>query len=114
MKPPLSLLITLVTLPFAARGQSLPAIDFNRDIRPIFSENCFACHGPDSGKRKAEFRLDEKASAFGKAESGEIPIVAGQPEKSEVIRRITTEDKDDVMPPRKERKQLIRPGTVRP
>ena len=106
MKPPLSLLITLVTLPFAARGQSLPAIDFNRDIRPIFSENCFACHGPDSGKRKAEFRLDEKASAFGKAESGEIPIVAGQPEKSEVIRRITTEDKDDVMPPRKERKQL--------
>ena len=82
------------------------AIDFAREVRPILSEHCFACHGPDAGKRKSGLRLDEKESAFGKAESGEIAIVPGAPERSELIRRITTSDKDDVMPPPKEHKQL--------
>ena len=100
------LILTLATLPLAARGELQPSIDFNRDIRPILSENCYTCHGPDTNKRKAELRLDQKESAFGKAESGETPITPGVPEKSEVIRRITTEDKDDVMPPPKEHKKL--------
>ena len=104
MKTVLSLILAM--LPLAARGAVPPAIDFNRDIRPIFSENCYTCHGPDTNKRKAGLRLDQRESAFGKAESGEVPVTPGEPEKSEVIRRITTEDKDDVMPPPKEHKKL--------
>src|SRR4051794_10133044 len=81
-------------------------IDFSRDIRPIFSENCYACHGPDGDKRKAELRLDRKESAFGKAKSGEIAVVPGDLAKSELIRRVTAPDKDDIMPPPKEHRQL--------
>ena len=90
----------------SARGEIQTAIDFNRDIRPILSDNCFACHGPDTNKRKAGLRLDEKESAFGKAESGEVAIVPGDPDKSEVLRRIVSTDKDEQMPPPKEHKKL--------
>ena len=106
MKPVLPFFLSLAMLPIGVRAELAPAIDFNRDIRPIFSEHCFTCHGPDTNKRKAGLRLDEKESAFGKAESGEVPITPGAPEKSEVMRRITTEDRDDVMPPPKEHKKL--------
>jgi len=81
-------------------------VDFAKEIRPLFSDNCFACHGPDSNKRKAGLRLDQKESAFGKAESGEIAIVPGDLEKSELLRRVTSTDKDEVMPPPKEHKTL--------
>ena len=81
-------------------------IDFARDIRPILSDHCFACHGPDANKRKAELRLDLKDSAFGKAKSGAVAIVPGDLEKSELVRRICTTDPDDVMPPPKELKKL--------
>ncbi len=100
------LLPILLTAATASAEITTAKIDFNRDIRPIFSEHCFACHGPDSNKRKAELRFDRKESAFGKAESGEIAVVPGSLEKSELIRRITTTDKDDVMPPAKEHKPL--------
>ena len=106
MKPVFFHLLALAALPLAARGAVQPAVDFNRDIRPIFSENCYTCHGPDTNKRKAGLRLDQKESAFGKAESGEVPVTPGEPEKSEVIRRLTTSDPDDVMPPPKEHKKL--------
>ena len=100
---PLLIVLTAAT----ASAETAPAkIDFNRDIRPIFSEHCYTCHGPDSNKRKAGLRLDRKEAAFGKAESGEIAVVPGSLEKSEMIRRITTTDKDDVMPPLKEHKAL--------
>ena len=81
-------------------------IDFNRDIRLILSENCYTCHGPDAAKLKANLRFDLKESALGKAKSGEIAVVPGAPEKSEMIRRLTTTDPDDVMPPAKEDKAL--------
>lgn len=81
-------------------------IDFARDIRPILSDHCFACHGPDSNKRKGELRLDIKDSAFGKAESGAVAIVPGDLEKSELVKRISASDPDDVMPPPKDSKQL--------
>ena len=86
-------------------------VDFAREIRPLLSENCFACHGPDSNKRKAGLRLDQKESAFGKNESGEIAIVSGDLEKSELLRRVISTDKDEVMPPPKEHKKL-RPEQV--
>ncbi|MGI8603599.1 MAG: PSD1 and planctomycete cytochrome C domain-containing protein [Verrucomicrobiales bacterium] len=80
-------------------------IDFNRDVRPILSEHCFACHGPDKAKRKADLRLDTRDGLFS-AIDGIVPVVAGKPEQSEVIRRITSSDEDDVMPPPKANKKL--------
>ena len=82
-------------------------IDFTRRIRPILSENCFACHGPDEKKRKAGLRLDLKAEVFKKLKSGEFALVPGDPEHSELIRRITTADEDDRMPPLKSGKHLV-------
>ncbi len=86
---------TLLTglLPFV--GSS---IEFNRQIRPILSNNCFECHGPDGKQRKAKRRLDTKAGAFSDA-NGKRPFVAGKPNQSEAYQRITTGDPDDLMPP---------------
>jgi mono/diheme cytochrome c family protein len=89
-----------------ARAASTDTIDFTRRIRPILSENCFACHGPDEKKRKAGLRLDLKAEAFKKLKSGEYALVPGDPAHSELIRRITTADPDDKMPPPKSGKHL--------
>ena len=74
-------------------------IEFNRDIRPILSDACFPCHGPDPAQRKANLRFDTKSGAFSELSDGRHPIVAGQPEESELIRRITTSDTDTIMPP---------------
>src|SRR5437660_12655507 len=81
-------------------------IDFNRDIRSILTENCFKCHGPDDGARKAKMRLDIRAEALKPAKSGLLPIVPGAPEKSELVARITASDPDDRMPPLKSGKKL--------
>ncbi len=81
-------------------------VDFNRDIRPVFSENCYACHGPDSNKRKAGLRLDIKEGALAKLKSDNFAIVPGNPEKSALVGRITTKDEDDRMPPLKTGKHL--------
>src|ERR1044071_6781269 len=89
----------------AVRGAAI-AIDFNRDIRPIISENCNACHGPDKEKRKANLRLDEEAGSRAELKDGKHAIVPGHPEQSELIARVTTTDEDDVMPPRKTNKKL--------
>ncbi|MEO8429504.1 MAG: PSD1 and planctomycete cytochrome C domain-containing protein, partial [Verrucomicrobiota bacterium] len=86
-------------------------VDFNRDIRSILSENCYACHGPDGSKRKAKLRLDKQEDAFKPAKSGEFAIVPGDLSKSELIRRITTQDEDDRMPPAKSGKHLT-PGQI--
>jgi hypothetical protein len=88
-----------------ARGAA-GAIDFNRDIRPIISDNCASCHGPDKEKRKANLRLDEEASSRAELKDGKHAIVPGHPEQSELVARITTTDEDDVMPPRKTNKKL--------
>jgi hypothetical protein len=82
-------------------------IDFNRDIRPILSDNCFACHGPDKAKRKAELRLDTKEGLFGEVD-GNYPVVAGKVEKSEVYLRIAAEDEEERMPPKKTGKTLTK------
>lgn len=82
------------------------ALDFNRDIRPILSDNCFACHGPDAQNQKADLRLDVRDDALIPAKSGAIAIVPCKPEESELIKRIFTSDEDDLMPPGNSHKQL--------
>ena len=88
------------------KAASTSTIQFNRDIRTILSDNCFACHGPDENKRKAKLRFDQKDVPFKPAKSGEIPIVAGDPAKSELIKRITSKDEVEKMPPPKSGKKL--------
>src|SRR5579859_5277457 len=91
----------------APTGQATrPKVDLNHDIRPIFAENCFACHGPDEAKRKARLRLDLHDIAVQPAKSGAIAIVPGSAEKSELIKRTTSQDEDERMPPLKTGKRL--------
>ncbi|MBL6766229.1 MAG: DUF1553 domain-containing protein [Verrucomicrobiae bacterium] len=73
-------------------------VDFNREIRSILSNKCFACHGPDEEERKAGLRLDTQEGAF-RDMKGHAAIVSGKPERSELINRIATSDADDLMPP---------------
>lgn len=85
----------------AAASVAVPAgapINYNRDIRPLLAENCYACHGPDEAQRKAHLRLDVKEEAF-KARKHGAAIVAGKAEGSSLIDRLTTTDEDDRMPP---------------
>ncbi len=73
-------------------------VDFNRDIRPILSETCFACHGPDQNKRKADLRLDTKEGLQGLGGAPHV-IVPGKPGESEIISRLTSEAPEERMPP---------------
>src|SRR5437867_10108067 len=81
-------------------------IDFNRQILPLLSENCFACHGPDASQRKAKLRLDTKDGAFAELRSGGHAIVPGKSSESKMIAKITAVDPKDRMPPAKTGKQL--------
>lgn len=81
-------------------------ISFNRDIKPLLSENCFTCHGPDEEKLEGGFRLDVRESAIGEADSGEHPIVPGNSAKSEIIARMMSTDADVKMPPPETGKRL--------
>jgi hypothetical protein len=74
-------------------------VEFNRDIRPIFSDTCFACHGPDENKVKGKLRLDSLEAARKGGKSGEPAITPGHPETSLVMKRLQTKDADDHMPP---------------
>ena len=74
-------------------------VDFNRDVRPILSDHCFACHGFDDKTRKASLRLDLKESALRGGKSGKPALVPGKPEASELVVRVLTQDADDHMPP---------------
>jgi hypothetical protein len=74
-------------------------LQFNRDIRPILSDNCFRCHGFDKNTREADLRLDTAEAAFAETASGAVPIVPGKPDESEILVRITSEDDDLRMPP---------------
>ena len=73
--------------------------DFARDVRPILSNRCFKCHGPDEDHREAGLRLDVREAALAELDSGTRAIVPGHPDDSEVIARITSTDPDLVMPP---------------
>ncbi|MCU0704028.1 MAG: PSD1 and planctomycete cytochrome C domain-containing protein [Fimbriiglobus sp.] len=92
---PLAVVLTLA--PFARAAD----IDFNRDVRPILSNNCFACHGPDDKERKGKLRLD---TFDGATKNGSL--VPGKPDESEFIARVVSTDENDVMPPAKTGKKL--------
>src|ERR1700733_9964626 len=74
-------------------------VDFTRDIRPILANNCLKCRGVDDKARKGNLRLDVRDSAIVAAKSGDLPIVPGKPDQSALIRRITSADPDEHMPP---------------
>ena len=100
--------VLLLSLPAVALT-GLPAladIQFNRDIRPLLSENCFLCHGPDPGTRKAGLRLDTKEGFFERTEKRGPTVIAGNPDESPLYQRITTSDEDDLMPPPESHKEL--------
>ena len=81
-------------------------VDFNRDVRPILSDKCFFCHGPDANHREGGLRLDNHDSAFGSGDSGETTIVSGHSDSSELVRRILAVDPDEKMPPADSGKSL--------
>ena len=83
----------------AARAVGADAPDFARDVRPILSQHCFKCHGPDDKSRKGGLRLDAREEAMKEAKSGGIALVPGKPAESELITRIFTDDEDELMPP---------------
>src|SRR5438552_11551644 len=96
------LCVALVCCTTTLAAQEPRKIEFNRDIRPILSNNCFVCHGPDNNLRKAKLRLDDEKDAHAKV------IMAGQPLTSELFRRLITDDPTEKMPPAKSMKQLTK------
>ena len=109
---PLKKTLALYALTFLAAHLTLQAqgndsIQFNRDIRPILSDKCFFCHGPDAAERKGDLRLDTATGAF-KDMGGYQAIVAGNASESELVARIVTHDEDDLMPPPNSGKSLTR------
>ncbi|TXT39126.1 MAG: hypothetical protein FD138_159 [Planctomycetota bacterium] len=110
----MTLLTVLAAAPDAIRAEptSDPAkpaagkISFDRDVRPILSNHCWKCHGPDAKERKAGLRLDQLDSATQPAESGKVAIIPNKPGASELLRRIHVSDADEQMPPASENKPL--------
>ncbi len=89
----------------AAESAQARPVDFNREIRPILSAHCFACHGPDAAERKAELRLDTKAGALADL-GGHFALAPGKADESELVRRISSSDPNEVMPPATSGKKL--------
>ncbi len=87
--------LALAPLAFAAE----PAPTYNRDIRPILSDNCFNCHGSDAGSRKSGLRLDDRDAALKGGKSGAPAIVPGKPQESELLLRVRSPHDDEAMPP---------------
>src|SRR5882724_13191903 len=93
-----AVVLLLAVLP---AGAATNEIQFNRDIRPILSENCFVCHGHDKNNRKAKLRLDDRAVAIERE-----AIVPGKPDQSKLVEHVFSTDPDELMPPPKTNKKL--------
>lgn len=98
----ISCFILMPCLAFAAEAPR-----YNRDVRPILSDKCFACHGPDAAKRKAGLRLDVRENAL-----ENNVIVPGQPQKSELLKRILSHDENEVMPPPEAKLEALKPQEI--
>src|SRR5687768_12972798 len=83
-----------------------PEIDFSRDIRPILSDKCFSCHGPDAEERQAGLRLDRQESATHELDSGATAIVPHDAKRSALVGRIFADNAGERMPPAESRKSL--------
>ncbi len=99
-------LITFALFAGSSLVSAADRIDFNRDVRPILSENCLTCHGPDAVKRASGLRLDINDQSMWKGESGKLAIVLGNPDQSEMMHRITSTDAEISMPPPETGKKL--------
>ena len=98
--------LLILTAASLATVRAADAPDFNREVRPILSNNCFKCHGPDDKARKGKLRLDVRDVATAPAKSGETAIVPGKPDASELLTRINSTDEDEHMPPPATKKEL--------
>jgi hypothetical protein len=87
-----------VTFEVVAETPTVPAVQYNRDVRPILADKCFHCHGPDAAARQADLRLDERAAATMNRD-GHSAVVPGEAARSELTRRIISTDDDERMPP---------------
>ena len=92
-------LVHLSLLILCASAAGAQTVKFNRDIRPIMSDTCFQCHGPDQRARMAGMRLDIREEALKPTQSGATPIVPGDPDKSAIVQRIFSTNRATVMPP---------------
>jgi hypothetical protein len=101
MRPGFALLCVFAIFVRCVDAAEQPAVGFNQSIRPILSDNCFACHGPDAAQRKGKLRLDVREAAIERK-----AIVPGKPDESELIKRIFADDPDDLMPPADSHKVL--------
>jgi hypothetical protein len=96
----------------AAWSATREDVDFNRDIRPLLTDRCFLCHGPDETDREADLRLDLRAVAVSELDSGDTAIVPGNAAASILIERITEADEDLRMPPADSRKKPLTPAQI--
>ena len=96
-------MLGLVSGATSALGQ---AVDFESQIKPLLSDRCFACHGPDENARKADLQLHTREGAFAKLDDDLVVITPGKPQASELYRRITATDPDDLMPPPESKRKL--------
>ena len=96
-------MLSLVSGATSALGQ---AVDFESQIKPLLSDRCFACHGPDENARKADLQLHTREGAFAKLDDDLVAITPGKPQASELYRRITATDPDDLMPPPESKRKL--------
>ncbi|HWB09553.1 MAG TPA: PSD1 and planctomycete cytochrome C domain-containing protein [Pirellulales bacterium] len=93
------LLLTGIFLVACTSAEAALPADFQRDVQPILAEHCAQCHGVDAAERKSGLRLDVRDGALKGGDSAAPAIVPGQPEQGELVRRITSADPDEVMPP---------------
>jgi mono/diheme cytochrome c family protein len=103
-RAPIALLLVAVVP--ASAADSVPPVNYSRDIKPLFSNSCYACHGPDAGQRKAKLRLDVREEAVKKV------IVPGKAAESVIMDRLTTAEPDDHMPPADSKKPALTPQQV--
>ena len=106
--PPLACVLALA---LAAAVHGADKLHYNRDVRPLLSDKCFHCHGPDKNKRDSGLRLDVREDAIAMRD-GIHAIVPGKPEESEIIARISTTDADDHMPPAKAKLEGFTPAEI--
>ena len=103
---PSCLLLASLIVSAGSTTRGAPPVDFQRDVPPILAEHCLQCHGMDAGDRKSGLRLDQRESALKGGESSSVAIVPGHADQGELIKRITSADRDIVMPPASHNKPL--------